>query len=231
MLEAEVAALARDLPNVAHVAVLPQGLHNAPSDLRARLQEAIDAVERDVPAAEAIALGYGLCSRGVEGVRAARCRLVLARAHDCVTHLLGDRERYARYVAEHPGTYWYSVGWNRHHVPPGPTRWELLRARYAERYGEDNADFLMEAEQGWFKAYDRATFVDLGLVACEAEAEETRRCAAWLGWSFDRQRGDPTLLRDLLAGNWDEQRFLVLEPGQTVRMTADERIVEATWPT
>jgi hypothetical protein len=30
----------------------------------------------------------------------------------------------------------------------------------------------------------------------------------------------------LLEGRWDEERFIVLEPGQTFRMTADERVME-----
>jgi hypothetical protein len=33
---------------------------------------------------------------------------VLPRAHDCVTVLLGSRERYTREHAAAPATYWYS---------------------------------------------------------------------------------------------------------------------------
>ena len=47
------------------------------------------------------------------GVHAQRCRIAITRAHDCITLLLGSKERYAEYVAQHPGTYWYSAGWNR----------------------------------------------------------------------------------------------------------------------
>jgi hypothetical protein len=30
----------------------------------------------------------------------------------------------------------------------------------------------------------------------------------------------------LLSGPWDNERFLVLEPGETFRMTADARVIE-----
>jgi len=36
---------------------------------------------------------------------------VVPRAHDCITLLLGSKERYAKLFGERPGTYWYSAGW------------------------------------------------------------------------------------------------------------------------
>lgn len=226
VLETEIEHLAAGMPHIVGVFKLPQGLHNDPPKLRRDLQAMIDDVERTTEA-EAIVLGYGLCSRGTEGVSARRCRLVLARAHDCITLLLGCRKRYFDYVSRHPGTYWYSPGWNRHHIPPGEERFLLLRAQYVEKYGEDNAEFLMETEQNWFQTYDRATYVDLGVGATELDIEYTKACANWLKWDFDRQHGEAELLSDLLAGRWDDERFLVLEPGQTLRMTADESVIEA----
>jgi len=214
----------RDEP--VHLEVLEQGLHNDPDELRRRLQAIVDRIERTT-AVERIVLGYGLCSRGIEGVTPSRCRLAVARAHDCITLLLGSKERYAAYVAEHPGTYWYSPGWNKHHLPPGPERHRRYYEQYVEKYGEDNAEFLMEQEQHWFSTYDRATFVDLTVGATDEHLAYTRACAEWLGWKYDRQVGDPRLMRDLLAGRWDEERFCVAGPGQSFRMTADERVIEA----
>lgn len=159
-----------------------------------------------------------------------RCKLVVPRAHDCITLLLGSKERYAAYVAEHPGTYWYSPGWNKHHVPPGPKRYETLHSAYVEKYGEDNADYLMNCEQNWFKTYNRATYVHLSIGATDADKAYTRFCADWLDWAYDEQAGDPALLRALILGEWDSERFLVLEPGQTLRMTSDERIIESAEP-
>ncbi|MFT3789439.1 MAG: DUF1638 domain-containing protein [Tepidisphaeraceae bacterium] len=148
------------------------------------------------------------------------------RAHDCITLLLGSRQRYAEYVHAHPGTYWYSRGWNRHHAPPGPQRYQQALDRYRATFDEDDAQYLMQTEQSWLAHYNRASFADLGLCDSSADERFTKECADWLGWTFDRQAGDPSLLRDLLFGPWDEDRFLVLEPGQTVTMTADDRVMD-----
>jgi hypothetical protein len=229
VLEIELQAFVKRFPNVIRVELLEQGLHNEPDKLRRELQAAIERVETQ-PEVEVVALGYGLCSRGSEGVRTQRCRMVIARAHDCITHLLGSKERYAAYVAAHPGTYWYSPGWNKHHVPPGPERHARLYREYVERHGEDNAQFLMDSEQSWFKSYNNAAFVHLGAGNIPGEWARTQACAEWLGWQCDFQVGDPALLEALLAGPWDDERFLVLNPGESFRMTADERVIEREVP-
>ena len=88
----------------------------------------------------------------------------------------------------------------------------------------------METEQHWFHTYDRATWVDVGVAQTDADVADTCACAQWLGWQFDRQQGDPGLLRALVSGPWDAERFLVLQPGQSARMTDDARIVEIDVP-
>jgi len=229
VLEDEIAHFTRELTHIVRIEILRQGLHDEPDALRRQLQATIERVEVETDA-DAIVLGYGLCSRGIEGVKTTRCRLVAARAHDCITFLLGDKDHYARYVAENPGTYWYSVGWNRHALMPGKERYQKLLNEYRARYGDDNAEFLMESEQHWFKTYNRATFVDLTIGKSDREVEYTQSCANWLGWNYDHQKGNPDLIRALLEGRWDEERFLVLEPGQTLRMTADDRVIEVATP-
>jgi hypothetical protein len=226
VLEVEVQHFAKLAPQVIHVQMIEQGLHNEPDKLRLRIQENIDHVETQVPDADTIVLGYGLCSRGSEGVKTKRCRLVIARAHDCITHLLGSKERYAEYVAQNPGTYWYSPGWNKHALMPGKERYEKYYQEYSDKYGQENAEFLMESEQHWFKTYDNAAFVHLGINDPEKDLAYTKDCAKWLGWKCDHQCGDPSLVRDLVSGNWDDKRFLVVGPGETFRMVADERVVE-----
>lgn len=229
VMEVEVEHLMADLPHIVDYRKLEQGLHNEPKRLHQQVQDAIDDIESRTDA-QAIALVYGLCSRGIEGVTTKRCRLAVARAHDCITLLLGSKQRYADYVARHPGTYWYSPGWNKHHTPPGPLRYEKLYNEYVEKYGEDNAEYLMQTEQHWFNTYDRATYVHLTVGATEQDKQYTRDCADWLKWRYDEVAGDPGLIRALLQGDWDPDRFLVLEPGQTLRMTGDDDIIAAHQP-
>lgn len=226
VLEAEVRHYASLFPGLIQIDILEQGLHNEPAKLRDSVQQAIDRIERDCTP-DAIVLGYGLCSRGLEGVHAAKATLVIPRAHDCITLLLGSKERYQQYVNQHPGTYWYSPGWNKHHIPPGPQRYEKLYNEYLAKFGEDEAKYLMEMEQHWFTTYNRATYVDLTVGVTQADLDYTRQCADWLKWHFDHQQGDPALLKDLLGGNWDADRFLVLSPGSTLQVSGDEQVIHA----
>jgi hypothetical protein len=226
VLEIELRHFIHSAPAAVHLELLEQGLHNDPSQLRQAVQAGIDRIEANTDA-EAIVLGYGLCSRGIEGIHTKRCRLVVPRAHDCITILLGSKEHYAQYVQQHPGTYWYSPGWNASHTPPGPERYQKLYEKYRQEYDEDDAEYLMEMESGWMQEYNRATYVDLTVGATDEDVAYTQRCAEWLKWDFDRVQGDPGLLLDLLNGQWDDQRFLVIQPGQTLCMSGDERVLEA----
>jgi hypothetical protein len=84
----------------------------------------------------------------VVGLTSRRLPLVIPRGHDCVTLLIGSKERYREYFDTHRGIYWYSSGWIERTLQPGRERYELTRRHYMETYGEDNAEFLMEMEQG-----------------------------------------------------------------------------------
>jgi len=225
VLEQEIEHFAARSDHVVHLERLEQGLHNEPRKLHQRVQACIDQIEQR-PEVNTIVLGYGLCSRGIEGLKTRRCTMVVPRAHDCITLLLGDKVRYQQYVAQHPGTYWYSPGWIQHHLPPGPERHAAMYREYREKYGEDNAKFLMETEKQWHDNYNRATYIDVGIGASEKDVQFTRNCAQWLGWEFDRQHGDPELLRELVEGPWAPDRFLVVPPGQTVRMSGDDQVIE-----
>lgn len=205
---------------------VPQGLHNDPKGLSSHLAERVQWAEQEL-GAKRIGLGFGLCSRGVEGVRPERATVGLPRAHDCITLLLGDRRRYEQWVTAKPGTYWYSPGWNRCHTPPGEARFTELKARYSERYDAETVEELVAMERESLACYSVAAWVDQGFGVAAEEVERTKRCALEMGWQFEKVAGDSRLLADLLAGRWDAERFLLVGPGEGVRMTADDRVVEA----
>lgn len=230
VMEDEVRHLAAEVPRIRHLCYLEQGLHNEPNRLRTELQAAIRSIEAEFPEVVAISFAYGLCSRGIEGLRAARVSLIFPRAHDCITLLLGSKSRYADYVARHPGTYWYSPGWNKCHLPPGPERTAHKRKQYEAQFDPETVDYLMQEEGVGMSHYTRATYVDLGVAATEQDLAYTRSCANWLGWTFDRVKGDPGLMRRLLGGPWTPQEFLIVPPGLVPRFTVDDRILEAVPP-
>jgi len=226
VLEKEIAALLRDSRHVVSREFFEIGLHDQPGVLRGRLAAAIARAEAN-PAVESVVLVYGLCGLALAQLAPARCRLVVARAHDCVALFLGSKERYAACLRAQPGTYWYSPGWNRDRRVAGPEREAYLRERYTAQFGSEDAEALLEMERATFGHYTTAAHTDLGLPDDEPHRRYTQQCAQWLGWRYEHHAGDPRLLHDLLHGPWDDERFLVVHPGQRIAHTADERIIGA----
>ncbi len=204
---------------------LPQGLHNTPDILRSELQKAIDEAPDEC---EAVLIGYGLCSNGIEGIVARDKPLVVVRGHDCITFLLGSKERYREYFDSHPGTYWYSPGWIDTNTQPGKDRYEMTLQHYIDTYGEENAQFLMEMEQAWMRNYSNAAYVDLGFGNTEAYRDYTKACAEYMQWQADILEGDSSLVVDFLEGRWDDDRFLVVQPRETIVPSHDETTVITT---
>ena len=218
-------------PHIVDVELFKLGLHNNPSDLRERLQGHIDAAAGQ--RYDAVVLAYGLCGQATAGLVARDIPVVIPRAHDCITLFLGDRERYRQEFEKLPGTYWYALDYVERRDGTGTTLSlgsgvetdiEKVYDEYVQKYGKDNADYLMEVMGAWQSHYQRAVFIDMGVgdgAAVEAKArdEATRR-----GWIFERFAGDLVLIRRLLAGDW-ETDFLVVDPGQQITMTYDHHVV------
>jgi len=219
----EFSRFAAESAHEIHYRFLPQGLHLEPDRLRTELQAGLDRAEEE--GFDRILVGYGLCCLGTAGIRTRKTPWVIPRAHDCITLLLGSKERYQDYFNRHPPTYWYSPGWIETGTQPSGRRREQSFAYYRERFGEDNARYLMEKLEGWVKDYRRAAYVDLAGGNRENCLAYTRRCAAELGWEVEVLEGDPGLLRRFLNGPWGEAEFLEVPPGRAIRASGDDEVI------
>ncbi len=202
--------------NIVDIVLLPQGLHDEPDRLRREVQKALERTRdiQDRPY-DASLLGYGLCSNGVVGL-GAEIPIVIPRAHDCITLFLGSKDRYQEYFDSHRGVYWYSPGWIESGRQPSRERYDLLLREYVQKYGEDNAQYLMEVEQTWMKEYNWATYVDWGLIDAEGYKAFTRECAAFLKWNYEECKGDAGLMQRFVDGLWSDEEFLTVLPGQRI---------------
>jgi hypothetical protein len=222
-------------PHVVNVAHLSAALHAEPLTLRERIQEQIDGAG---PGLDAVVLAYGLCGGATAGIVARDVPVVLPRAHDCVTIFLGARGRYETEHERTPGTYWYVQdqmdrgndlkGW----LLGDATRSDEVvatRAQYVERFGAENADYLMETLGEWSTRYERGAFLDTGLAPADAAAARAKEEAERRGWRFERRLADLQLVRRLLYGQWDDD-FQVLQPGEQLAMSYDATIVRAAAP-
>ncbi len=202
--------------NVVDIRLMEQGLHDQPDRLRSEVQKALETTT-DIQGRpfDATLLGYGLCSNGIVGL-SAEIPIVVPRGHDCITLLLGSKEKYKEYFDSHRGVYWYSPGWIESGKQPSKERYETLLEEYRRKYGDDNAQYLMEVEQTWMKEYNWATYIDWGLVDSQSSKKYTRACADFLGWNYDELSGDPGLMQRMVDGQWNEDEFLIVKPGQKI---------------
>lgn len=218
-------------PHIVDIDLFPRGLHNTPAILRGRLQERIDAAAGQ--GYDAVVMAYGLCGQATAGLTAREKPVVVPRAHDCITLFLGGRERYDAQFEQQPGTYWYALDYMERDDGAGGsmglgagagTEGQAVYEQYVEKYGQDNADYLMEVMGQWQAHYKRAAFVDMGVGDGSKIERMAQEDAARRGWIFEKVAGDMVLVRRLLFGDWSED-FLVLQPGESLAMTYDHQVI------
>lgn len=237
VLRREVYAAAARARATVDVTLLPQGLHDNSDLCRDRLQPEVAGADPEVY--DAVVLGYGLCNNALDGVRAGRVPLVVPRAHDCITLLLGSRRRYDTMFAEAPGTYWFSSGWIEAHAGDGE-RFEPMAAsglgpngsrdsheEFVAKYGEDNAAYLAEFMGAWESHYTAGALIEFDFDRHPEYAAEIERVCRERGWDFRRVQGDLGLLQAGLDGEWDADRFLVVPPGEVIRADYDRGIIRS----
>lgn len=235
VLEPELEALAQESPHDIDLHILDAGLHATPKRLRRETQAAIDRAV----GVDAVVLGYGLCGRGVAGLTARHCPLVLPRAHDCMTLFLGSRAAYGKQFKAHPGTYYLTPGWYEKSVAPKHGKEDLAGrdveavrsnpqfAALMDQYGEENARYIVWFQDSWKRNYTRVAFIDTGVGDVKKYEQYARHMAEALGWTFERIEADLHLVRALLFGEWDSDEVLVVQPGQRVGATGDEDVLTA----
>ena len=223
-------------PHIVDVRLNRRGLHDDPPNLREILQSQLDDAG---PPYDAVVLAYGLCGAATAGRRAAAIPVAVPRAHDCITLFLGSRERYRMETAARPGTYWYVQDYLERTDDTSAfggvgalsdAAARATHAEYVERYGADNADYLMEVMGTWRSHYDRAAFVDTGETDSRGAAAaelRARNDAERRGWEFQRLDGELILVRRLIHGDWADEDVLVLAPGERLAMSYDERVIRA----
>jgi hypothetical protein len=204
--------------------------------MRSHLQDRIDAM--DACGYDAILLGYGLCGRGTDGLRAGSTPLVLPRAHDCIGILMGGHKMYEAYFEGHPGVYYRSPGWIEFQAPgqwlqPAQAMTKSMlgerrtRQELVTQYGEENGNYLFEQFSAYRCHYSGLTYISTGVPSDEncrtlAHTEAERET-----WAFDEVQGSLTLLENMVNGAWDEPNFLIVPPGASVCVALGDTIVTA----
>lgn len=208
-------------PHVIDVEFLELGEHAQPQVLNASLQAKIDQTEQASKTYDAILLLYGLCGNAAVGLQARKTKLVLPRAHDCCTILLGSKERFQEHFQDNPSTPFSSVGYlergSYYLRTEGGERQLQFGDQYAAlvaQYGEDNAKYIWESmyPQTADPEGSRVVFIELPETSDLGAADRFRTQAERHGKTCQQLDGSLSLIRRLLNGDWDPADFLVVEP-------------------
>lgn len=237
----EAYAAAADSRYIIDTVFVSKSLHDIGERLMSlRLQDLIDSKTLAVPEEDwpdAIVLLYGLCNNGIRGLHAP-VPLIVPRAHDCITLLLGSRERYEQHFNGNPATFYRSPGWIERDSDPDANPASVTSrmgithdyAKLVEQYGEDNAEFLMDIIGNWLKHYRRLGFINTGVGNPGAYREICKKQAQDNDWEYEEIEGDTRLITSALNGQWNEHDFLLLAPGQVVGVTNDQQLICADTP-
>ena len=220
--------------NQVDVKFLPKALHDLGAEaMRAELQRLID--DTDYTRYEAVLIGYALCGMGTVGLSARRLPLVVPRAHDCITLLMGSSEKYLQYFDSNKGVYFRSTGWLERGENFDPVTIEHTQKMgiganledLIERFGEDNGRYVYEQLRAYQTSYRQLTFIRTGLEPDGSFEDRARAEAKERGWQFDVVQGDLGMIKHLVDGDWNPHEFLIVQPGEHIEARYDGSIFGA----
>ena len=226
----EVCLCASKSKHIIDVVFQKKALHDiGEAEMYKALQSAVNQV--DYNKYDAILLAYGLCNNGIRNLHAP-IPMVVPKAHDCITLLMGSREKYADYFANNPGAFYHSSGWlerSTHSKEEGSVMHQLGIAKsyeeYAEEFGEENAEYLMSMFGNWLVNYNKVTFINNGVGDIKNNIAMSQAYAKDNNWEYEEIDGNICLIERLVDGDWDEQDFLVIPPNRKIMPSNDANII------
>jgi hypothetical protein len=191
----EISAVLQKLNLSCPVIWIEQGLHNFPVNLHNRLQETL----RGLSNIEQVILGFGYCGNAVCGLVTGDFRMIIPRADDCITLLLGAETR-----ARNEGTYFLSSGWLRgeQHIWRD---YQYSIKKYGKKQGKQIIKMMLEN-------YKYLGALDTRFDKDSVFLEETKTIAEELELELRILPASLDYFFELFSGPWPEERFVIIPP-------------------
>jgi hypothetical protein len=223
-------------PHTIDVEFAELGSHTDSASLRRRLQDKIDALEHCAVSHEAVLLCYGLCGNALAGITARGTQLVIPRAHDCCTILLGSKAAFRRHFGSNPSRPFSSIGYMERSETR--TREEdvvscdgklYCFAECAAVYGEENArDIFDKLRSPSARSDTELSFIEMPQLKGLWHRDEMEKRARAENKQLAVVKGSGRLIRNLVYGRWAERDFCIVAPGQHTEGVYDwEEIIRA----
>ena len=157
---------------------------------------------------------------------------MLRQRHMTALPSLWGQGKANKHFTDNPGTYYYTSGWLERAGSKVERKVQDGRGmgakyeEYVKKYGEDNAKYLMEFENSWIDNYSCAAYIDLEFVRFLGYKKEAEKIAEQRGWRYEELPGDVRLIEKLIDGEWDENEFLIAQPGEEIVPSYDNHVLK-----
>jgi hypothetical protein len=233
----EICFCMEDTPHVIDMEFTAIASHDHPETMRKSLQEKIDAIDAGNRGYDAVLLCFGLCGNAIAGLTSRSTQLVVPRAHDCATILLGSKKLFKKYFESMPSQPYTSRGHIEHNCECDVrSLWTkdamTQKAEYAKRYGEDNAAAIYDVmnphvahsahgAHGMRGAHNRVVYIGIAQTQSKECTAAAKDKAARDGAEFVNLKGSLGLIQNLMSGTWYPDDFLIVKPGRTIAAEYD----------
>ena len=187
VLEKEIKALVKKVPEVTHLEPMEWGLHIQPDMLLKTITEQILDLQDQ---AKAIMLGYGRCQAMDRLPTDFKIPIFYPDADDCIGVLLGQN-RYREELNKEAGTWFLTPGWTDLGME------FVFHELQLKRFAAKGLDPLQVAHR-MLKDYTRALYIDMNLGDQGRLMEKTQEIAAEFNLKVEKTAGSLDLLKDAL---------------------------------
>ena len=231
----EIGLCAANSPHTINIEFTPKNAHDDADKLRKILQDKIDGSDKENY--DAVLLGIGLCGNSTSGIKAGKTKIVIPRAHDCCTIFLGSRHKFKNIFENRQSTPFTSVGYMErgtslmHDTSDFAVHAGLQQSlkEYIEIYGEESGKYLWDSlHQNTEDQNKDIIYIEIPEFEHLEFAEKAKRWANENGKNFIKETGSISIIKKLLSGEWNEEEFLTVNPGEKIDPVYDwDKIIQA----
>ncbi|MCT4619677.1 MAG: DUF1638 domain-containing protein [Marinisporobacter sp.] len=212
--------------HVIDIELMSSDYHEYPKEMHKILQKRIDELEKMKDQYDYILIGFGLCGNVLEGLESRSIPMIIPRAHDCITLFMGSKETYEKYFRENTGTMYYIESWiDRNGLKKERKELESIGMdksyeEYVEKYGEENAKYLIEIAEEWKNRYNKALYISSELNNNDF-SKEVKKLAEERNWDYEEMKNNPDIIKKMVNGQWNEKQFLIVNQHSKIDHTTD----------
>ena len=221
-------------PHCIDLEFVPMLMHEKPENLKHYIRDIIEkSTDESARKYDALILGFGLCGNAVIGLTCP-IPMVIPRSHDCCTLHMGSKEGFIASFGDTLSSRWCSTGYfersamlrNDYFLTDQLENYKTSKEYmgYLEQYDEEMADYLWKTLHPQRESKE-AVYIKIDGFEYSDSLERFRSSQEEAGISVREVAGDISMLKDLINGEWDEDRFLTIPPGKKIEGVYDMDVV------